>query len=152
MRFLNKIKTWLRKSKKGTGMTASFVIPEICNKEDSSINDNENTGKGMSFKLNMDYPKEPFIIIDSKSECKVEGRKGKNSMLCCFCNTELMDIGNSPYPFLRKENPTGCEYGCCDKCNKLFVTPARHLLKYNIRDDDWNMVLYEIKSAFEKTN
>ncbi len=73
-------------------------------------------------------------------------------MFCCFCNKELTDIGNSSYPFLKKENPTGAEHGCCDKCNMLFVIPARRLVKYRISDNDWNEVLYEIKTALAKRN
>lgn len=44
----------------------------------------------------------------------------------------------------------GVKYGCCDKCNKLFVISARQLLKYKIMDNDWNKVLYEIKAAFSE--
>lgn len=73
-------------------------------------------------------------------------------MFCCFCNKELADIGNSPYPFLKKEDPTGGEYGCCDKCNKLFVYPARQLVKYGISDDDWNEILYQIRTVLSEIN
>lgn len=68
-------------------------------------------------------------------------------MICCFCSKELADIGNSPYPFKKRENPTGGEYGCCDRCNELFVNPARQLVKYGISDNDWDEVLCQIKTA-----
>lgn len=68
-------------------------------------------------------------------------------MTCCFCGKELADMGNSPYPFLKKKNLAGIEYNCCNKCNKLFVIPARQLVKYQINDDDWDKVLCWIKIA-----
>lgn len=74
-------------------------------------------------------------------------------MLCSFCDIELENMGNSPWPFFRMENAgIVSEYSCCHKCNSLFVQPARQLVKYGISDDDWKKVLYEIKTALAEAN
>ena len=38
--------------------------------------------------------------------------------ICCICGKEFEEWGNDPYPV--KE-----EGECCDKCNGLYVVPAR---------------------------
>lgn len=72
----------------------------------------------------------------------------KEKMKCCFCEKELLGIGNSVFPFFRDTFPTGKEYGCCNDCNIKFVVPVRCLKKYNISDYDWYRVYCCIKDSF----
>ena len=43
---------------------------------------------------------------------------------CCLCGKPFMGYGNSPKPFT-----DDIRMRCCDKCNTLYVVPARILLQ-----------------------
>lgn len=48
----------------------------------------------------------------------------KNKFKCCICFKEFEGYGNNPEPVLSKGK-------CCDKCNQMYVIPARISLMKN---------------------
>lgn len=87
------------------------------------------------------------IYVYTKTSMRNTFTEKNENMKCCFCGGALNNIGNSPFPFLKEENPTGLEHGCCDSCNKKYVIPARALVKYNISKADWDKMYCDIKRA-----
>ena len=77
----------------------------------------------------------------------VDCMKGMFNMKCCFCKADVVDIGNSPYPFFRTSEEL---VGCCDKCNARYVTPIRALYDKDFTPDykvanALSDILYSIK-------
>lgn len=47
--------------------------------------------------------------------------------ICCICKKEFTGYGNDPWPVW----PTG---KCCDRCNQVYIIPARIKLAYKDKE------------------